>query len=129
MSESMNIFVCAQEDMEVFTKDIASVLGIKLRLASEGEEAFYEFSDQHVVFTLGEHDFENDRDLNFSDYRYWISVRASDGWGWKERESRRDDFTRLVFEKLKATQRYSLMLVKNLQVKLEEFRPGSITSR
>jgi hypothetical protein len=123
MSRSIDIFVDSQAPLGVFVREIELLLGVKLQRRSESGETWYEFRDPRIVLTIGEHDLENDRDMNFADYRYDFSVRALNVKTEEERKQWREEFARAAFEKLKATRRYPLMMVENLGVKLDEFRP------
>jgi hypothetical protein len=125
MADYVYVFVRAEADLADFAKELEQLLGIDLRRESDDYGTWYEFINPRAAVTLGEHEFINDRDLKFEDYRYDIQVRAlrikTDDPN--EPLRRRDEFARSVFEKLKATRKYPLMLVDNLQTKLEEFHP------
>lgn len=124
MSVSVDVFVSAQKPIEDFVRELESLLGIKFQFIRISEDvSFYEYRNSHVAVTVLKHDLENDRELRFEDYPYQISVRALNIDTEEERKQRREDFARLVFEKLKRTNKYNLMLVENLQLKLDEFRP------
>ena len=123
MPRSIDIFVESEVSLEDFVQDIEKLLEIKLQRISNGEEIFYEFRDPRVVFTVGTHDLVNDREMNFEDYRYHLSARALNISTEEERQKWRDEFARDIFQKLKTTQNYHLMLVEDIQVKLAEFHP------
>jgi hypothetical protein len=120
---SIDIFAESEVPLEDFVKDIEKLLEIKLQRISDGEEIVYEFRDPRVVFTVGTHDLANDREMNFEDYRYHLSARALNISTEEERKKWRDEFARVIFQKLKTTQNYHLMLVEDIQVKLAEFHP------
>jgi hypothetical protein len=84
-------------------KDIESLLAIKLQRITDGEDTFYEFRDPRIVLTVGTHDFDNDRDMHFADYRYHVSVRALNISTEEERQRWRDAFARFVFQRLRET--------------------------
>lgn len=123
MSESRDIFIDSQTGMANLAKEIESLLDIQFQLISDRYETWYEYRNPRISLTLGEHDFENDRDMNFEQYRYHLSVRALNLDTEAVRKKWRDDLASFVFQKLKATQKYRLMLVEDLQLKLEEFCP------
>ncbi len=123
MSESRDIFIDSPTGIVNLGKEIESLLDIQLHLISDRYETWYEYRNPRISLTLGEHDFENDRDINFEQYRYHLSVRALNLDTEAERKKWRDDFASFVFQKLKATQKYRLMLVEDLQVKLEAVCP------
>ncbi|MCH8291886.1 hypothetical protein IH992_12395 [Candidatus Poribacteria bacterium] len=129
MPKNVDIFVGSEAPIKTFVKEMETLLGIKLHAISDGEEIFYEFRDPQIVLTVGTHDFVNDRDMNFEDYRYDLSVRALNVSTEEHRKKWRDKFVRFVFQKLKASHKYQLMLVEDIQVKLEAFCPKSICQR
>jgi hypothetical protein len=126
MSRSVDIFVKSAAEIANFALDIESLFNIKLQLISNRQEFWYEFRNHQISLSLGTHDLENDRDMNFEDYPYHISVRAININTEKERQKWCDDFALFVFDKFKSTNKYSLMLVEDLQKKLEEFSPISM---
>ena len=125
MSKSMDIWVASEVPITVFVKEIEKLLGIQLQRISDGKETFYEFRQPQTVLTVGTHDLVNDRDVNFEDYHYHLSVRARNINTEEDRKKWRDEFARFVFQKLKASQKYPLMLVEDIQVKLQTFCPES----
>lgn len=122
MARSMDIFVEADVPIQVFVKEVEMLLGIKLQRISDGEEVYYEFQNSPIIFTVGMHEFVNDRGMNFEDYRYHLSVWGLNIGDGAAPQKSRDEFARFIFQKLKASQRYRLMLVEDIQVKLEVFQ-------
>ena len=123
MTKSIDIFVDSRTPLEDFVNKLESLLGITLRRAHDNGDIWYEFKDQHIVLTVGTHEYENSYNINFQDYPYDIEVRALNIQTEEERKKWRDDFARSVFKKLKETNSYHLMMIENLGVKLEEFDP------
>lgn len=123
MSKSLDIFVKPKTEMENFIKQIEFLLGIKLRLIYDENENWYEYQNSTINLTLGTHEFENDKNMNFEDYDYYISIRSLNIEMEEKREKWRNDFAQNIFNKLKETQKYQIMLVDDLQKKLEEFSP------
>ncbi|MCS6859876.1 MAG: hypothetical protein NZT92_06110 [Abditibacteriales bacterium] len=123
MAKSIDLFVDAKVPLVIFAREIEGLLGVKLQRVLEAGETWYEFRDDHIALTVGEHDFENDRDMNFRDYRYHLSIRALNIATEEERKTWREGFARFAFEKLKSTGKYGLLLVEDIQKRLDEFRP------
>jgi hypothetical protein len=123
MSRTLDIFVDFPQGLEHLIKELEFILALKFELISDGTDNWYEFHNSTITLTVGNHDFENDRDIKFEEYPYNLSIRALNISNELERKKWRDDFASYVFQKLKATERYHLMLVDDLQVKLEEFAP------
>ncbi|MEG4960915.1 MULTISPECIES: hypothetical protein [unclassified Microcoleus] len=123
MSRTLDIFVDFPQDIEHLIKELEFILALKLELVSDGIDNWYEFRNSTITLTVGKHDFENDKELTFEEYPYNLSIRALNISNELERQKWCDDFASYVFQKLKATERYRLMLVDDLQVQLEEFAP------
>lgn len=121
MSKTTDIFVDSEKSLDSLVKDVESLLNVSFKFVGDNEESWYEFSNSQISMTLGNHEFESDIDLNFEDYPYWINIRSLNFQTEAEHHKQRDDFANFLYEKLKATRQYSLMLVEDLQVKLEEF--------
>jgi hypothetical protein len=129
MSVTMEIFVRFKSPIfEDFRKEMEAALGITFQFMPDdnGDEYFdyYVFSSAHERITLSKAvDYVNDRDMNFEDYQYYVGVQAT---GWKYIEDRDrilSESSRSIFEKLKATGRYPLMMTYDVQRKLDEFQP------
>lgn len=123
MSRTLDIFVDFPQKIEYLIKELELILALKFELISDGTDNWYEFSNSTITLTVGKHDFENDQDINFEEYHYNLSIRSLNISNELDRQKWRNDFASYVFQKLKATERYRLMLVDDLQVKLEEFAP------
>ncbi|HBK96192.1 MAG TPA: hypothetical protein DD001_02110 [Microcoleaceae bacterium UBA10368] len=123
MSRTLDIFLDFPQGLEHLIKELELILALKFELISDVTDNWYEFHNSIITLTVGKHDFENDKDINFEEYPYNLSIRALNISNEIDRKKWRDDFASYVFQKLKATERYRLMLVDDLQVKLEEFAP------
>jgi hypothetical protein len=123
MSQSLDIFVDTDEPLVALVHELESLLGVQFRLRTRQDETWYESATPHLVLTVGEHEFENDRDLNFEDYRYAISLRPIHYKTIAEWNQVRNDAAQRVFQALKATNKHCLMLVDDVQVKLAEYSP------
>ena len=123
MSRTLDIFVDFPQKIEYLIKELELILALKFELISDGTDNWYEFSNSTITLTVGKHDFENDQDINFEEYPYNLSIRSRNISNEFERKKWCDDFASYVFQKLKSTERYRLMLVDDLQVQLEEFVP------
>ena len=123
MSHTLDIFLDFPQGLEHLIKELELILALKFELISDVTDNWYEFHNSIITLTVGKHDFENDKDINFEEYPYNLSIRALKISNELERKKWRDDFASYVFQKLKATESYRLMLVDDLQVKLEEFAP------
>jgi len=123
MSKSIHLFIDTKSGLETLAQEVSGLLRINLHQCADAYETWYEYDNATTVLTLGTHDFENDQGMNFEAYRYDIELRALNLGEPEEREQRLADLVKFVYQKLKATQRYPLLLVDDLQVKLAEFSP------
>ncbi len=123
MSRTLDIFLGFPQGLEHLIKELEFILALKFELISDGTDNWYEFHNSTITLTVGKHDFENDRDIKFEEYPYNLSIRALNISNEFDRQKWCDDFASYVFQKLKTTESYRLMLVDDLQVKLEEFAP------
>lgn len=71
-----------------------------------------------IALDLGGHEFENDRDMTFEEFPYVITVRSIGSNGERRLRCARD-----VFQKLRQTGRYRLLLTADLQQRLDAFDP------
>jgi hypothetical protein len=128
MSVTIEIFVKFKSPaFEDFCQEIESALGINFQFVPDDKNNhnfdYYVFADQHKRITLSVGDMVNDRDMNFEDYQYYIGIQAI-GWRYPEEHDRiLNESSRSIFEKLKATGRYPLMMTYDVQRKLDEFQP------
>ncbi|CBN59248.1 MULTISPECIES: hypothetical protein [Kamptonema] len=122
MSKTIDIFVDYPGQIEHLVKELELLLSHSLTHKYDNYESWYEFQNQTIVVTLSNHDFEDDRDLRFSDYPYQISIRAINIPAEMERQKVCEDFTKMIWQQLK-TQKYHLILVEDLQIKLDSFVP------
>ncbi len=123
MSRTLDIFVDFPQKIEYLIKELELILALKFELLSDGTDNWYEFRNSTITLTIGKHDFENDHDIKFEEYPYNLSIRALNISTEFDRQNWCNDFASYVFQKLKSTERYRLMLVDDLQVQLEEFVP------
>lgn len=123
MSRSMHIFLDANCDLATLAKEIGRLLQLQWERRVDPYETWYEYADETKGLTLGVHEFENDQDMNFEAYRYDIELRV---FHWNDPEEYEQTLTGLantIYQKLQSIQKYPLMLVDDLQVKLGEFSP------
>jgi hypothetical protein len=124
MSRSMLVLVATDESLEGFAYRLGELLGKPVNAAGEGEPLRFELPDDQVDIAVYENDFENDRDLNFEDFQHAVSQQA---WRLRgvtpaERAARQEGFARRVFDLLRETGRYGLMLTDDVDRKVDEFR-------
>ena len=118
----ISVFVSSNDSIDEFAGQLEDLLSIKFKLQDieqlrlNPEYYSYVFRDPifkswfGVVSPLIE-PYEDDNDKHFSNYNYWIEVGAFGTNNANEREKITWDFSRLIFDKLKSTNRYPLMMV------------------
>jgi len=127
MARDTNIFVASKASSDIFAEEIETILNISLeaRPVPEAKDVFYRFSDgQSKWFDVIRHTLINDRHLNFEDYTYQLSIGT---FGVNDRDERKKiqrDFAYAVYEKLKQTNKYALLMTDDVQIELERFDPA-----
>jgi hypothetical protein len=122
MSWNVSLFISGPRSIKELASEVSSLLGIKLQEVENDSITKYAYSTPDFTLDLyADHGMENDRDLKFQDYSYELSLWRSDTASREEAQERTLTFAKFAFEKLKATRRYSLMLVENSQTKLDSF--------
>ena len=125
MSRSMDIFIAADITLTTMASELETILGLKLYEVSNEGETWYEHKTSAILLQLSEHHFGADQGLNFREYRHHISIypgtrdqRTEEDWvNWREAQ------VTPVFERLKSTGKYRLMMVDDLQVLLSQYDP------
>jgi len=132
MLPEVSIFVGHELSTDDFVKEIEPLLEIKFQHVPDQDSSDfdrYEFGSETLLMILTKAiDFENDGDMNFEDYQYYIGISVLKFPNEKDLEQVRNDFAHFVFERLKATGQYRLMMTYDLQKKLDEFCPKSVTA-
>lgn len=125
MAETVDIFIQTDLAYEDLVRAIERQLGITFIYVPDAHGPYYAYlNDQVQVLVLDGMGFDNDRDMHFADYQYFVSVGFVRRRGDIEQFLReRDQFARFVFEKLKATGRFGLLMTLEMQLKLDEFHP------
>lgn len=128
-----NIFIHSELSPEELLVWVKSILGITF-LPLTGQEktldpelVFAKYSDatSPLSLNIGFHYFDEDRQMDFPSYRYDIEVRLHGDEYSLERRSLTLQFGKQIFDKLKTTRRYRLMLTQEVQVLVEKYDPAS----
>ena len=128
MARRFHIFIESDVTLDQFAKQLSVLLGLSLQPKADEYERWYEAYIPNGFLDVGKHNFDDDKDMNFESYRFDLRI-------WPQNVVTEEDWQKAlktmacpIFEKLKAAGRYSLMLVEDLQVKLDEFHP-QLTAR
>jgi len=129
----VSVFVNCKKPHEKFVQQIEPILGFQMTsntnnvLGFRDHEILYVYSniETHRGFIiLPQNYLSNDGDLNFEDCDYEIRCYSVDtGYNFAEETRIADEFAQWVFNRLKATNQYRLMLVDDIQIKLDEYAP------
>lgn len=123
MSWSIAIFAQAEVSLEEFAQQLEELWGVHLELQAGQGERVYWYGCDNVVTYVGVHTLVNDRGLDFESYRYDITLWPRNHHLQEVRQRWRDECAPTLFNSLKATQRYDLLMVEEVQFKLMEYHP------
>lgn len=76
MAKSTHIFVNNNQPIRELKEELESLLKLKIFTVKGIHGIYYQFKDQKIEMILDEHTFDNDKEMNFQDFEYHISVRA-----------------------------------------------------
>jgi hypothetical protein len=120
----MNIFLMSSENPETLKKSLEAALNVELARVENEEYICYRFFDgEKRWFTIGTHDLDDDRAMPFSNYKYQIEIGVGGNENKDEILKQQREFAYNLFDNIRATNKYSLMLVEDVQRKLDEFVP------
>src|SRR5258708_22072026 len=126
MWEPISICVDVSETIEALAQELETLLGIKFERPDDNPYIHYQISFDQIFLTLGTHSLVNDRDLLFEDYPFEIEMSTYGFYDWEESERRLKGFSIMLFNKLRDQRKYGLLMVNNVDIKLDEFRPNNI---
>jgi hypothetical protein len=112
MTAYHQVFVRTGKSEQELIEDLSSTTGADISSLQppSNEIAYFGRVGDTVIEVELEHDFDDDRDLNFSAYPVLVTIRVLNAGRPAEERVARD-----VFEKLKSIGGYDLLLVFNLQ--------------
>ena len=123
MSRSIKIFIDSSLPLERLAEDLKLVLHLDFQQRQDRDETYFEAVGAPAYMTFGTHDFENDGDLHFQNYRFDLSIEAPYPPEGEESPTSEEVLSRRIYDVLRASGRYRIMLVDNLQSKIEQFSP------
>jgi hypothetical protein len=127
MSWNVSIYLDPAPSLEVLAKEVGDLLGVHMQEIDEDGRKYQYDTQDFILYLDADHGMENDRDMNFEDYQYQISLWRHNSPNTPDTRTNTLKFARLAFDQLRKTGRYRLMLVENGQRKLEAFAPtGSV---
>lgn len=120
MSRGMDVFIASEDTLEDLVKNLELLLKLSARRFSEDGEIWYELQDDQTLFSVGTHEYINNKGINFEDYQYDVEVSAINIKDVRERMKHLEDAAYFIFNQLKNTHKYSILLVDDLQSKVAE---------
>jgi hypothetical protein len=119
MSEGKEIFIKSNSSFEELAQELEKVIGVEFEfiLDDTDDRSFdrYQWSREGIyAYFKTAFGFVNAGSLNLEDYQYYIDISGPG----------KEEYARMIFEKLKSTGQYSLMLVHDVQRKLDEYEPN-----
>ncbi len=131
------IFIDSNQPAEAFVREIGSILEVEFLPVTGERESFnpefylYWFSDDvsHMVLSIGTHNFTTDGELDFSTYYYDLEVGTYGITNDSEKIRLAELFSRQLFTKLKASGRYRMMRIYDVQILIEKYDPATTQER
>jgi hypothetical protein len=123
MARAIDVFIVSKASLKDIVKELETLLKLTPQQFSDDYEIWYEFQDEHTLYLVGDHEYVNDRNIKFEDYQYDIEMITLNIRDVEERTKHLEDTAYRIFNLLKQTKKYPIMLVDNLQIKLNEFHP------
>ncbi len=102
MSRCIDIFVQSDVLLEDLLGTLENLLSIKLHKMELDAEIWHEYISEHILISFGYHSFENDRDMDFENYRYDISIRSINMYDPMRSDNVRRRFAWRIYSMLRA---------------------------
>jgi hypothetical protein len=125
MSSCIGVFIDTNITLEHLVEELAVNLNLAFEFQKDECEEWFSFNDKRGLFIVGTHDYENDRSIFFENYKYEISFWATRDNSPEKRELLQIDVGRMLFEKIKKAKTYPIMLIFDMQEKLDEYNPNN----
>ena len=128
MTRGLDIMVGTDLSLEALVQDLNRLWHMAAQPASDEFDTWYEYTDEDTYITIGTHEFVNDRDMHFEDYRYHIGFWPRWRDSPDEVERWRQERVPALYDILKEAGRYRLLFVDDVQRKLDEYNPEQESS-
>lgn len=125
MSELINILVKTGQPLEKFIGDLEQLLHLSFQRDSDPiyHDITYRFTDEQARIWVYEREIDEEDDLPYEKYPYVISIEMRRSKEPEEELARQRELGYRVFETLKKTGKYRLLLFWDMQKLLEKFEP------
>jgi hypothetical protein len=131
MTWAINLFIDGETSLDALSKELNALLDIKLKEGGRDADPppdGNEYTDSLYHFFLilvDNHGLINDRDMNFEDFRYELSVLEKRRMPNEISRRKCLEFSKMAFDILKRTGKYRIMLTENVQSRVEYFDPSN----
>jgi hypothetical protein len=125
MSWSVNIFVGPNVPLAEIRTELESTLGTELTSVFEDEEETYRLAAPSYLLILGRHDLIDDKGIPFQECPIQIALWATNVPDWEHSSQECLRTASSIFEALKTSRRYRLLLVRNVQELLQDYSPSA----
>lgn len=123
MSWSVNIFVGPNVPLGEMRTELESMLKMELTSTFEDDEETYRLATPSYLLILGTHDLIDDKGIPFEECPLQIALWATNVPDWETTSEECLRTASLIFEALKTSGRYRLLLIRNVQELLQEYSP------
>ena len=126
MSHDFDVFVDATLEPSEFAREIERILGVKLEAnpVPNVPELLFRYSDVHTKwFDIILHRLVNDRELDFENFRYELAIGRFNIQSGDDRVRLQQEYGHEIFDLLRKSNKYGLLMVDNLQQCVDRFEP------
>ncbi|MGE5322687.1 MAG: hypothetical protein ACM3SW_07490 [Actinomycetota bacterium] len=126
MSWNVGLFISGDSPLEKLAHEISNILGIHLKrdVGTDGGIRFNNCTPNGEIIPYADHGLINDRDMHFEKYKYQLIFWRLNPQDREQAQRNTLDLGWKVFDALKQSGMYQLMLVENAQKKLASFSPS-----
>lgn len=115
MSKSQEIFIKSSRPIKELVDELSVLLDIKLVMDDTIDSFLGNSHGGKLLFALYEHEYDNDRSMNFESFKFCLSITAT---GFNDYEKKYDfqmTKSNRIYELLKATRKFDLLHTLDLQ--------------
>ncbi len=120
MSADDDVFIAGDRPAVEVRQGIETALGERFQPSMDQEPLPLLVTGHTFVYFHDDHEFSDDRDLRFTQYRYWVNVHDTD-----RDADRQLAVARRVFEAAQAAG-WPALLARDLQQMIDRYEPGRV---
>lgn len=125
MSWNVSVFISANCSLEAVADDVGAFLDTKMNRVADPDEGvrFQCVTPESEILLYADHGMANDRDMDFESYKYQLAFWRLNSDDREQAQKNTLDLGWKIFDALRASEKYRLMLVENAENKLASFAP------